>query len=277
MKNRISSLFIIFFLFVFLLPAAGQAKNYVQYFSTGKIDWTNGVVEAIGLACPRDDRSNLAQARALANREAQDLAKGNLLNIIKEMRIDSENSIGHHMDRPNFPASDMTALLRRAAVVEKSLLENGCVKTTVAMSVAGSFADLVLPENILNIDTIQQPAQESRREDGFTGLVVDCRGLSVKPAMVPVILDEDGSVIYGSAYISREHAVRTGAASYLRDLVAAQRSARAAPRALTVKAIKVVKGRESDVVISNNDGANIRRNPTNLSFLHKGRVLFVLD
>jgi hypothetical protein len=277
MKNRISQLFIIFCLFIFFLPVPGHAKNYVQYISNGRIDWANGVVEAIGLACPRKNQSNPAQARALTKREAENLAKENLLNIIKEMRIDSENSIGHYMDRPNFPTTDLSALLRRAEVVERAVLENGCVKTVVAMSVAGSFAELILPKNILTIKTIQHPPLESRKEEGFSGLVVDCRGLAVKPAMVPVILDEDGNVIYGSAYISREHAVRTGVASYLRDLAAAKNNTRVAPRALTVKAIKALKGRDSDVVISNDDGAKIRRNPTNLGFLQKGRVLIVLD
>jgi hypothetical protein len=272
MKNRISQLSIIFF-----LPVPGHAKNYVQYFSNGRIDWANGVAEAVGLACPRKNQSNPAQGRALAKREAENFAKENLLNLIKEMRIDSENSVGHYMDRPNFPATDLSALLRRAEVVERSFLENGCVKTVVAISVAGSFAELILPKSILTISTIQHPPQESRKEEGFSGLVVDCRGLAVKPAMVPVILDEDGNVIYGSAYISREHAVRTGVASYLKDLAAAQNNTRVAPRGLTVKAIKVPKGKDSDVVISNDDGAKITRNPTNLGFLQKGRVLIVLD
>ncbi len=38
-----------------------------------------------------------------------------------------------------------------------------------------------------------------------------------------------------------------------------------------------LKGRDSDVVISNDDGAKITGNPSNLGFLQKGRVLFVLD
>ena len=277
MKNRISQGFLILFLFIFFLPAGGDAKNYFQYFPDGRIDWANGVVEAIGLACPPRNQSNPAQARALAKREAEETAKENLLNIIKEIKIDSKNSIGHTIDGASFPLSALTALLRRAEVVERAFLENGCVKTVVAMSITGNLSDLILPKNILTINTIQQPLQESRKEEGFSGLVVDCRGLSVRPAMVPVILNEDGNVIYGSAYISREHAVRTGVACYLKDLVSAQNDSRVAPRALTVKAIKVPKGMDSDVVISNDDGATITRNPSNLGFLHKGRVLIVLD
>ena len=259
------------------MPVRGYAKNYVQYFSNGRIDWANGVVETIGLACPPKNQSNPAQARALTKREAEALAKENLLDIIKEMRIDSKSGIGRYMDGATFPVSDLSALLRRAEVVERAFLENGCVKIVVAMKITGHFAELILPKNIVKINTIQQPLQESRKEESFSGLVVDCRGLAVKPAMVPVILDEDGNVIYGSAFISREHAARSGVVSYVKDLAAAQNNPRVAPKALTVKAIRVVKGRDSDLVISNDDGAKITRNPSSLSFLQKGRVSIVLD
>jgi len=277
MKFGFSWLFVFFSLFNFLTPVRGYAKNHTQYFSNGRIDWTNGVIETIGLACPAKNQSNPAQGRALTKREGEALAKENLLNVIREMRIDSENSIGHSMDEANFPVGDLSALLRRAEVVERAFLENGCVKIVVAMKMAGDFAELILPKNIVTINPVQQPLQESRKEESFSGLVVDCRGLAVKPAMVPVILDEDGNVIYGSAYISREHAARSGVVSYLKDLGAAQKNVRVGPKALTVKAIKVVKGRDSDVVISNDDGAKITRNPTNLGFLQKGRVLMVVD
>jgi hypothetical protein len=277
MKNRISRLLIFFFSLIFLMPVRGYAKNYVQYFSNGKIDWANGVVETIGLACPPKNQSNPAQATALTRREAEASARENLLDIIKEIRIDSKGGIGHYMDGATFPIGDLSALLRRAEVVESAFLENGCVKIVVAMKMTGHFAELILPKNIVRINTIQQPLQESRKEESFSGLVVDCRGLAVKPAMVPVILDEDGNVVYGSAYISREHAARAGVVAYVKDFAAAQNNPRVAPKALTVKAIRVVKGRDSDVVISNDDGAKITRNPSNLSFLQKGRVSIVLD
>jgi len=277
MKNRISRLLIFSFLFIFLVPVRGYAKNYVQYFSNGRVDWANGVAETIGLACPPKNHSNPAQARALTRREGEARARQNLLDIIKEIRIDSKDGIGHSTDGATFPVGDLSALLRRAEVVESAFLENGCVKIVVAMKMTGHFAELILPQNIVTINTIQQPLQESRKEESFSGLVVDCRGLAVKPAMVPVILDEDGNVIYGSAFISREHAAQSGVVSYVKDLAAAQNNPRVAPRALTVKAIRVVKGRDSDVVISNADGAKITRNPSNLIFLQKGRVSIVLD
>ena len=71
------------------MPVRGYAKNYVQYFSNGRIDWANGVVETIGLACPPKNHPNPAQARALTRREGEARARQNLLDIIKEIRIPS--------------------------------------------------------------------------------------------------------------------------------------------------------------------------------------------
>ena len=277
MDCRISRFAVVFVLVILLMPVPGYAKNYVQYFPNGRIDWANGVIESIGVACPQKNQSNAAQTRALTKRDAETLAKENLLNVIREMRMDSRNSIGNYLVSAEFPAGELSGLLRRAELVDNHFLENGCVKTVLALRMTGRFAELLLPKNIVSIDTVKQPLAGSRRAEGFSGLVVDCRAVAVKPAMVPAILDEDGNVVYGSGYISREHAVRWGVVSYLRDLSTAQNNLRVAPSALVVKAIRVVKGRDSDVVISNDDGAKITGNPSNLVFLQKGRVLFVVD
>ena len=277
MTRRILTFLITFFFVILALPISGLAKNYVQYFGNGKIDWSHRMIEAIGLAYPPKNPINRAQSRALTKSEAEAQARNHLLDIIREMKIDSKNLVRDYMEQSDFPFADFHALLRRAEVVDIAYLDNGCVKSNVFMSLAGSFSELFLPKNILDIDQIQQPQEANKKEDAFSGLVVDCRGLPLKPAMVPVILDEDGHVIYGSAYVSRDHAVQMGVVSYVKDLSAAQRNPRVTPRPLTLKAIRVLKGRETDVVISNADGAKIKGIPSNLSFLHKGRVLIVLD
>jgi hypothetical protein len=71
------------------------------------------------------------------------------------------------------------------------------VKAIVSMSLKGPFARRFLPKNFVSIATISQPKEiGSKKEDSYTGLVVDCRGLPLKPAMVPIIVDEDGHEVY---------------------------------------------------------------------------------
>jgi hypothetical protein len=270
------------FLFIFLQlllasSGSGFGKAYVQYSGDGEIDWSNGIVEAIGFAHPPANPINPAQARALTKSEAEAQARRHLLDIIREINVDSKTLVKNYMDQNSFPFADIYSLIKRAEVIDIAYLDNGSVKVVVTMSLMGPFAQLILPKNILKIPTIRQPQEMNKKEDSCTGLVVDCKGLPLKPAMVPVILDEDGHEVYGSAYVSREHAVRVGVVSYARDLAAALRHSRVGPKPLMIKGIKVAKTRESDVVISNADAARVIGTPSNLNFLRECKVMIVLD
>jgi len=263
--------------FILVSSATVYGRNYVQYSGKGKIDWSNGIVEAIGMAYPPTNPFSPSQARALTKSEAEAQARRHLFDIIGEINVDSKSTVKNHADDKNFPFPEIQGLIKRANVVDTAFLDNGIVKVIVSMSLTGPFARLLLPKNILTIDTIRQPQEGNKKEDGYTGLVVDCRGLPLKPAMVPVILDEDGQAIYASAYVSREHAVRIGVVAYARDLASALKHPRVGPKALIIKGIKATKTRESDVIISNADAAKVKGTPTNLNLLRECKVIIVLD
>ena len=51
-----------------------------------------------------------------------------------------------------------------------------------------------------------------------TGLIIDARGLGLRPAMSPKILDQNGSTVYGPGNFTREFAVKFGVAGYSKNL-----------------------------------------------------------
>jgi hypothetical protein len=111
----------------------------------------------------------------------------------------------------------------------------------------------------------------------YTGLIVDARGLGVKPAMAPKVLNEDGKEVYGSAWINRDYAVREGMVGYLKDPAAAQANPRVTDKPLTVKAQKVSGDARVNLVISNADAATLQSASQNLSMLEKCRVIILVD
>ena len=110
----------------------------------------------------------------------------------------------------------------------------------------------------------------------FSGLVVDARGIGVKPAMAPMILDENGQVVYGPAFVSREYAVQNGMSGYVTDIEAAESDTRVGYYPLTVKGLKTEGPGQCDIVISNSDAAKLRKSSENLMFLKECRVVIVL-
>lgn len=78
------------------------------------------------------------------------------------------------------------------------------------------------------------PAPAGRAIGGYTGLIVDCRGLDLKPVMSPVIKNESGQPIYGYKNLDYDKVVSNGMVGYTRDI---NRASRAGSNPLVVKAI----------------------------------------
>ena len=269
---------VIFLSLFFIIPCEIRAQNAVESFENGKIDWTTGVALAIGIGAPPPKPVNMAQARAMAKRAAVIVARRNLLEIIKGVRIDSLTLVKDFVVQSDIIRNQVDGYLERSQVVDIAYMSDGSVEASVAMNLRGGFSNLMLPKSIQSIPAIRQPqVSPGAQGEAYTGLVVDTRGFQVKPAMSPKVVDEDGNEVYGSSYVSRDYAINQGMAGYAKDLTAAQTNDRVTNNPFTVKGIKTADTGDSDIVISNADAARIKGSADNLTFLQKCRVMVVLD
>ena len=269
---------VIFLSLFFIIPCEIRAQNAVESFENGKIDWTTGVALAIGIGAPPPKPVNMAQARAMAKRAAVIVARRNLLEIIKGVRIDSLTLVKDFVVQSDIIRNQVDGYLERSQVVDIAYMSDGSVEASVAMNLRGGFSNLMLPKSIQSIPAIRQPqVSPGTQGEAYTGLVVDTRGFQVKPAMSPKVVDEDGNEVYGSSYVSRDYAINQGMAGYAKDLTSAQTNDRVTNNPFTVKGIKTADTGDSDIVISNADAARIKGSADNLTFLQKCRVMVVLD
>lgn len=268
----------------FLVSAAGNAsaqlvgtiKDVVESAgSSGKVDWTTGVITSVGIGAPPAQPANAAQARAMAERAAQVVAYRNLLEAVKGVRVDSTTTVENFMVTSDVIKTEVSGIIQGAMVMDKKYMSDGSVEVTVGMKMSGALADALLPKELGTRPSL--PAGAASSGQLYTGLIVDARGLGVRPAMAPKILNEDGKEIYGSAWISRDYAVREGMVGYLKDPAAAQSNPRVTDKPLLVKAVKVSGDAHVDTVISNADAATIQSASQNLSMLEKCRVIILVD
>jgi len=273
----------------FLVVAAGTAtaqlvgsvKDVVEPAgSSGKIDWTTGVITSVGIGAPPAQPANAAQARAMAERAAQVVAYRNLLEVIKGVRVDSTTTVENFMVTSDVIKTEVNGIIQGAMVLDKKYMSDGSVEVTVGMRLTGALADSFIPKGPATPSTFPtQPAGQNPAAPGqlYTGLIVDARGLGVRPAMAPKVVNEDGKEIYGSAWINRDYAVREGMVGYLKDPATAQANPRVTDKPLMVKAIKVSGDARVDTVISNADAAALQSASQNLSMLEKCRVIILVD
>jgi hypothetical protein len=234
----------------------GTIKDVIEPVgSTGKVDWTTGVITAVGIGAPPAQPANPAQARAMAERAAQVVAYRNLLEAVKGVRVDATTTVENFIVTSDVIKTQVNGIIQGATIMDKKYMSDGSVEVTVGMKLTGALADALLPKTPLTPPGTLAPGTSGQL---YTGLIVDARGLGVRPAMAPKILNEDGKEVYGSAWINRDYAVREGMVGYMKDPVTAQTNPRVADKPLMVKALKVSGDGRVDTVISNADSAMLQ-------------------
>ena len=275
-------------IFLLLIPAAGFSENrqeLIEQMASGSINWSTATILSKGIGAPPQKAYGKPQARPLALRAAQMDAMRNILEALRGVRIDSTTVVRNFATESDVILAKAEGMVKGAKVVHQEYMSDGTVEVTVEMSLLGGFSQLILPSEIKQVETVLpvQGAKTSKTAAStpdsrpFTGLIVDARGLKVKPAMAPKILDENGKEVYGSAYVSREYAVQIGMSGYTKDIKAANLNSRITDNPLAVKGLRANGLGSSNIVISNLDASRIRNASETLSFLKRCRVLIVLD
>ncbi|MGB2929292.1 MAG: hypothetical protein WBB70_10300 [Desulfobacterales bacterium] len=280
MKNQPT--FALALMFLLIISPVGYGNEYrdqdvVEQKTKGVINWSRGVIQAKGIRVLPDKLPNRVQARSSALKDATLDACRKILEVAKGIRIDGATVVGDYAGKNDIIMSKIESMVNSADVVKKEYFSDGTVEVTMEMNLRGGFAQLVLPGEIKPLESIRTMAPVNNSPSVFTGLVVDTRGLGIKPVMAPKILDENAREVYGSAFVSREYAVQQGMSGYSKDLAAAQSNQRVADNPLTVKGLRTEGVENSDVVISNTDARRLRSASENLSFMKKCRVIIVVE
>lgn len=270
-------------------PAGGEdlPLDYTQTFADGSINWGGGKIAATGFSLPPKKTTGEQTAAAEALSAARKKAVAALAGLTGGLRLSGGQTIADTMAKTPSIAEKVDEMVRSAPVIQQNFRSDGAAEIIIELSLYGGFAQLILPEDIRHFEAIQSvQANQEKANAGtkakaggrpFGGLVIDARGLDVKPAMMFAVLDENGKPVYGSAYVSREYAVQWGMAAYVTRIPAGKAYPRVSPRPLIIKGLRAVGAARTDIVISNADAAKLKGAVENLILLRQGRVAVVID
>lgn len=110
-------------------------------------------------------------------------------------------------------------------------------------------------------------------QGNYTGLVVDCRGLELQPVMSPVIMNSNGTRIYGHKNLDIDKVISMGMADYVDD---SENVARAGNNPLVVKAV-ALQNFNSNPVVAISDSNKILIENYATKFLKDMKVVFLFD
>ncbi len=258
----------------------------------GVVDYSQRVITATGIGAVPPNAPNVGAARANAIRAAKVDALRNLIEAVKAVRVTSETAVSNNMVESDVIRTQVEAMIRGAQQVgDVRYLSDASVELTMAVPMSG-IMDVVLPVTALAPPASGvvafPPAEGAPAETAptvapavtgqpITGVIIDTRGLGVKPSMSPRILTDDGTVLYGPGKYPRDFAVTQGVVGYHKDIEAAGDDARVAGNPLTIKGTGTSGTLATDVIISMSDAQRAAGYDGFAEAIGNCRVMFILD
>ncbi len=301
-----------------ILAEGQESGQAIERVGPGEVNWSEGWVVATGVGGVPAGSSNSGQAQAMAERAAYSVALRNLLETIQGVQVDSETTIKNFMIQDDVISIRVSGLVKGARILDTKREADGSVEMRVGLPLTGELSGAVIPKNFGRASPVAledkpptsppppSPAPPSvqtrprtphpqdipqvRPKDpplptpsrvapgSYTGLIVDARGLDLRPALVPRLLNVNGrEEVYASNILYRKEAVQSGIVGYSKDLVAAARQARVTNVPLVVKGLGTSGTHKTDILLSESDVERIRTAESQSHFLQQARVVVVYD
>ena len=266
---------------IFILSVA-FSQGVVTQLEGGSVDYSAQAINAVGIGFVPTNAVNAGQARRMALRIAKQDALRQLIEIVNGVTLTSETTMSGAMvdDVIN---TKVRGFIRGARQLgQPKYLSDTSVEVEFTVPMSG-ISDIILPpvtapvapaNNTVATESVGSPTTAS---GGVSGLIIDARGLSARPAMAPRILDQNGNAVYGPGKYDRKYAVTNGVAGYSKTLEAASQDPRVAGNPLVIKGLSTAGTNRTDITIANADVSRIDVADRNGNILKDCRVLILLD
>lgn len=266
------------FILIFLLTSGASAVKAPD----AAINWQKGYIKSTGTASIKVEEKgvpvdyntgstiSINRARRDSYLQARDNAIEKIIGKLKSLRIDPENRIDDLLHRDKFTQRRLSDKMTTSLVIKEYPLDF----YRSACELKLNFYDILtaLPYNYPENDF--PGYQSTPLSSYYSSLIIDARGLDVKPMLLPSVYNEDGLEIYGRHFIEAASLLDGGMISYCYDENEAMRNERAGDRPFFTVALKSLK---SCPVISEKASRRILGDPETIINLKKCRVIFIID
>ena len=285
------------FSFILLSSVQGQgwgwgSNDAVQQVDNGAMNYSNGFVVATGIGAISPLAQNPGMARATAVRAAKVDAMRNLLEAVMAITVSSETTVRGAAIENDVVKTSVEGMVRgarmrdidgdgRGSNSDIRYLSDTSIEIEMEVHMSG-ISEVILPPAGYAPAPVAggapAPAAPSAPRPGtVTGLIVDARGLGLRPAMSPKIVDQNGGVVYGPGNFTREFAVKFGVAGYSKNLEQAQQDPRVVGNPMVVKGVGVQGANKADLVLAAGDVSRVKGAESSGKFLSNCKVMILID
>ena len=263
-------------------------------FENGSVNYGDRTIQAIGIGFIPENVINAGQARRAAMRIAKQDALRQLIEIVNGVNVTSETTVSGAMFDDVIKTQVQGAIRGARRVGEPKYLSDTSVEVTYEVKMADisrvllpmaekaptlKFEDVTVGAAATPGTSVDQgsSADSGPTSGGVTGIIIDGKGLGLRPAMSPRIVNQSGSLVYGPGQYSRDYAASNGVVGYAKSLEQAKADPRVQGNPLVIRGSSVSGSSAADLVVSNVDAGKIARADGSAGLLGNCRVMFVLD
>lgn len=246
----------------------------------GYFDWQNYWLYALGEAEPPTTHPlpPLPERRALALRAAT----LGLLETLGAVRLNAETPLQAVIDANPAIRGKLTALANQVEIVDEWHGDDGSIQLLTRLPLLGRTG-LLAALTPLELRRLAQLDSGSRwpasklEQPGYTGLVVDTRGIKAKPALFPRLLTRSGRIVYDLTVSDPNELVKRGLFIYGRSLAALKTDLHLGDHPLVIKATEAMGMERVDLVLEDWLGEVVMAAAAQPGFLAAARVGILLD
>ncbi len=280
---------------VILLAFPAWAFSFQGYVQTvgegGTIAWGSGEISVVR-SLTTEEEGEAVELTPLSVRRAASGARRQMLDIIMSVRIDAKRTVSAYLSDDDELAARVRGVIQNSPMERPAMFEDGG-EVRVSEAFRGKLAELVYPTTIqfqsgippklstfmeqnLAYDT-ESPEFVGAGASGYTGVIIDARGLKITPALAPVIYGQDGIGAYGAFLVNREVAIAKGIVTYAVTSAPAVLKERVGLRPLAVKALNSFGSWRTDVIIPTSMARLVRTIMRSGDAMENSRIVIVID
>ncbi len=250
----------------------------------GSVNYADRTITAIGIGFIPENAINAGQARRSALRISKQDALRNLIEIVNGVVVTSETTVSGAMFDDEIKTKVKGVIRGAERVGDPKYLSDTSVEVTYQVKMSG-ISEVLIPPAIISA-VLENTGTEKKSvinktidpsSGDITGIIIDAKGLKVRPALAPKVIDKDGGIIYGPGDYSREYAVTQGVVGYSKTIESAKIDSRVKGNPLVIKATGVSGQNSTDVIIGNDDIKRVGSANTSYGVLNDCRVIILLD
>ena len=281
-KKRIVLIIILMYTAMPMLPEGVSANDFTQRHGNTSINWTSEVITTTSTAKVRINNegqplntdtgvpTSLNRARQAAYTDSLNSAMEEMASSIQHIMVDPDNTLGNLLRRETYTQLQLADLIQQRS--KSRIYPSGF--TTARCQLAIPMGELLhaIPYTFPNKDFPDIWGDTVPTE--YTGLIIDARGLGLRPMLLPSLYDENGREIFGREYIHSPTAVARGTVAYCYDEDEAMRHSKSGNRPFFTVALRAIRGCP---VIASNDAAKIYSSPETRNNLKNCNIVIILE